>query len=98
MPKVLIIEDDAQTSSEIASLLISRSYEVVSETDGLKGLERAVNESFDAITLDRMLPNLSGFEILQSLRQVNNHVPVLIISALGLVDDRVQGLKAGGDD
>jgi len=98
MPKVLIIEDDSQTSSEISSLLVSRGYEVVIETDGAKGLERALNENFDAITLDRMLPNLSGFEILQRLRQLDNNVPVLLISALGLVDDRVQGLKAGGDD
>jgi len=98
MSKVLIIEDDTQTSSEIASLLVSRGYEVVIETDGEKGLERAINEKFDAITLDRMLPNISGIEILQSLRQANNDVPVLLISALGLVDDRVQGLKAGGDD
>ena len=98
MPKVLVIEDDTPTSGEIISLLVTRGYEVVSETDGANGLKRALNESFDAITLDRMLPNLSGIEILQSLRKIGNHVPVLLISALGLVDDRVQGLKAGGDD
>ena len=66
--------------------------------DGKDGLFLAMSESYDVLIVDRMLPNLDGLSILRTLRASNKHTPVLILSALGEVDDRVQGLRAGGDD
>lgn len=98
MPNVLIIEDDKDTAGEIASLLLTQGFAVVVESDGSKGLDLAINGGFDVITLDRMLPSMNGIDLLVKLRGTGVTTPVLLISALGLVDDRVLGLKAGGDD
>lgn len=98
MPKVLVIEDDSDTSEEIKLLLSAEGHIVTLENNGAKGLARALSERFDVIALDRMLPKISGLDVLSKLRESGSTVPVLLISALGLVEDRVQGLKAGGDD
>ena len=98
MPKILIIEDDLDTANEIYSLLVHEGFEATIERDGRYALKRALNEPFDVITLDRMLPGLDGITIVESIRSSGNKTPVLLLSALGLVDDRVQGLQAGGDD
>jgi two-component system, OmpR family, response regulator len=98
MPKVLVIEDDSDTSEEIKLLLNAQGHSVTLETNGANGLAKALSERFDVIALDRMLPHIGGLDILSRLRESGNTVPVLLISALGLVEDRVQGLKAGGDD
>src|SRR5690606_29351001 len=66
--------------------------------DGKTGLTRAASESYDVIVLDRMLPLLDGLKVLQALRAMDDHTPVLILSALGDSDERVRGLRAGGDD
>jgi DNA-binding response OmpR family regulator len=98
MPKVLVIEDDSDTSEEIKLLLNAQGHSVTLETNGANGLAKALSERFDVIALDRMLPHIGGLDILSRLRESGSTVPVLLISALGLVEDRVQGLKAGGDD
>ena len=98
MPKVLIIEDDLDTANEIYLLLVAQGFEATIERDGSYALKRALVEPFDVITLDRMLPSLDGINIVQSLRGSGNKTPVRLLSALGFVDDKVQGLKAGGDD
>jgi two-component system OmpR family response regulator len=96
--KVLVIEDDPQTADEIADCLAAGGFEATRRFDGRSGLEAAVGERFDAITLDRMLPGLDGLDLVKALRDAGSDVPVLMISALGDVDDRVDGLRAGGDD
>ena len=98
MPRILVIEDDAATAAEIVSSLSVAGFEPEQCFDGQQGLELALTESFDALTLDRMLPGLDGLQVIKSLREAGSEVPVLMVSALGDVDDRVTGLRAGGDD
>jgi len=98
MAKVLVIEDDAETAEQIVAELSSHGFEVDHEAVGLAGLERASTGSYDVITLDRRLPQLDGLTIVERLRQAGIKTPVLLLSALGEVEDRVRGLRAGGDD
>jgi two-component system OmpR family response regulator len=98
MPRILTIEDDAQTAREIISELESHGCQVDWVTTAREGLVRAVGEPYDAITLDRMLPDRDGLAVVTTMREVGVHTPVLMISALSDVDERVRGLRAGGDD
>jgi len=98
MPKILTIEDDPGTGQEIVAELEQHGFEVELVADGREGLIRAVSGDFDAITLDRMLPNLDGLAIVTVMRGAGVETPVLMISALSDVDERVRGLRAGGDD
>jgi len=98
MPKVLTIEDDAVTAREIVAELRSRGNEVDWVDNGRDGLARAVEGDYDAITLDRMLPQLDGLAVVTALRHAGVQTPVLMISALSDVDERIRGLRAGGDD
>jgi two-component system OmpR family response regulator len=98
MPKVLTIEDDAITAREIAAELRSRGNEVDWVDNGREGLERAITGTYDAITLDRMLPEIDGLALVSALRKAGVQTPVLMISALSDVDERIRGLRAGGDD
>ena len=98
MLKILTIEDDPVTAEEIASELQAHGYEVEIEHDGQSCLLKASSGKFDAITLDRMLPNLDGLSIVSQLRAQGINTPVLMISALSDVDERIRGLRAGGDD
>jgi len=96
--KLLTIEDDVQVSAYILKGMREAGHQVDVVADGKDGLFRATTESYDVIILDRMLPSLDGLTILKTLRGSGNQTPVLLLSALGEVDDRVQGLRAGGDD
>jgi len=96
--QVLIIEDDTQTAQFILKGLQESNYVVDHEADGQRGLERAMSTQYDALIIDRMLPSLDGLAIIERLRGQGHNVPILILSALGDVDQRVEGLKAGGDD
>ena len=98
MPKVLTIEDDAVVAQEIVAELSGRGNQVDWVDNGRDGLERAVSGDYDAITLDRMLPGLDGLAVVTALRSAGVQTPVLMISALSDVDERVRGLRAGGDD
>jgi two-component system OmpR family response regulator len=99
MARILIIEDDSGTAAEIAAALTDHGHEVASAGTGRNGLLRAATEEFDAVVLDRMLPGgMDGLAVLATLRATGNEVPVLLLSALSAVDERVRGLKAGGDD
>jgi two-component system OmpR family response regulator len=95
---VLVIEDDPQTAREIVASLSAAGYEAEVRSDGVSGLEFATQTRFDAITLDRMLPGLEGLEVVRALREAGSDTPILMVSALGDVDDRIDGLRAGGDD
>jgi two-component system OmpR family response regulator len=98
MPRVLTIEDDAATAREIISELEAHGFEVDWVGTARDGLIRAVGGVYDVITLDRMLPDRDGLSVVTTMREVGVHTPVLMISALGEVDERVRGLRAGGDD
>jgi len=97
--RILVVEDDADVAGIVLKGLREAGHIVEEAVDGQQSLARASSEAFDAIILDRMLPGgLDGLQVLESLRARDNQTPVLFLSALAGVDDRVQGLKAGGDD
>lgn len=98
MPRILIIEDDRVTADEIAAELQRYGLDVEWCADGAAGYERALHGRFDAITLDRMLPGMDGLSVITRLRDAGVRTPVLMISALSDADERVRGLRAGGDD
>ena len=95
---ILVIEDDAKTAGYLQKALSESGHSVDHAADGKDGLFLAMEGSYDALIVDRMLPQLDGLAIIQTLRAAEDRTPVLILSALGEVDDRVKGLKAGGDD
>ncbi|MEQ8659185.1 MAG: response regulator transcription factor [Gammaproteobacteria bacterium] len=95
---ILVVEDDRDTREFVRSGLMQAGHTVDIADNGRDGLLLAGTGSFDLIVLDRMLPELDGLAIVRSLRAAENRVPVLILSALGEVDQRVAGLRAGGDD
>ncbi len=96
--RVLLIEDDADTAEAIISDLQERGYQVLSAATGPEGVSIARSTQFDAMIVDRMLPQMDGLAVIATLRSEGIRTPVLVLSALGAVDDRVMGLKAGGDD
>ena len=95
---LLLVEDDEELAHEIVSDLEDRGYCVSHVGTGVQALQAAYQGRFDLLVIDRMLPGLDGVEVIQRLRGDNIRVPVLVLSALSGVDDRVRGLKAGGDD
>jgi two-component system, OmpR family, response regulator len=96
--KVLVIEDDPETSAQLIAELSGQGMEVDHEAEGPQGLARATSGSYDVITLDRRLPHMDGLTVVGRLRQAGVKTPVLLLSALGEVEERVRGLRAGGDD
>jgi two-component system OmpR family response regulator len=92
------MEDDPDTLAYIAKGLEQEGHTVDRSADGKEGLFLALEHQHDAIVVDRMLPGLDGLSVVQSLRAAEKRTPVLILSALGEVDDRVEGLRKGGDD
>jgi two-component system OmpR family response regulator len=96
--RILVIEDDASVLEYIGRGLRESGFTVDQAADGKDGLYRASAEKYDALVVDRMLPGVDGLTIIRTLRGADNNTPALILSALGEVDDRVKGLKAGGDD
>jgi len=98
MPHVLVIEDDEITAREIALELAAHGISADRVHSGDEGLRAAQEPHYDAITLDLMLPGMDGLSLVKQLRERGIGTPVLMISALGDVDERVRGLRAGGDD
>ena len=96
--RVLLIEDDKDAAGFIIKGLEEVGHHIEHSTDGSSGLFNAVEHEYDVIIVDRMLPKLDGLTIIQTLRSSGNTTPILILSALHQVDERVKGLKAGGDD
>lgn len=96
--RVLLIEDDTSVADYITKGLKQSGYTVDHAADGKQGLVLASSEHYDVMVVDRMLPHVDGLTIIQTLRAADNKTPGLILSALGEVDDRVKGLKSGGDD
>nr|CAA6823582.1 MAG: response regulator in two-component regulatory system with PhoQ [uncultured Thiotrichaceae bacterium] len=95
---ILLVEDDTTTASFIQKGLNEQGYVVDHVADGESGLHLGLNNPYDAMIIDRMLPEMDGLSIIRMLRKQDITTPVLILSALGEVDNRVEGLQAGGDD
>ena len=96
--KLLVIEDDREAAAYIAKGLSESGYVVDHAVEGRGGLFMATSGDYDALIVDRMLPGMDGLALVAALRRAEIGTPVLILSALGAVDDRVKGLRAGGDD
>src|SRR5690348_7884122 len=96
--KILVIEDDKESAAYLVKGLGESGYVVDHAADGREGLFMATSGSYDGLIVDRMLPGMDGLSVIDALRAAEVQTPVLILSALGAVDDRVKGLRAGGDD
>jgi two-component system alkaline phosphatase synthesis response regulator PhoP len=96
--RILIVEDDLHLAQGMAENLCAEGYVAQVLHDGARGLVAAVDNDFDLLVLDVMLPDLDGFALCQALRQQGNNTPVLFLTARGDPDDRIRGLKSGGDD
>jgi two-component system OmpR family response regulator len=98
MSRVLLIEDDSETANEIMAELVDRGFDVDWAATGIEGLDKARSGEVDAMIVDRLLPGMDGLTVIEALRKDEVRTPVLVLSALGAVDDRVRGLRMGGDD
>ena len=96
--KILVIEDDKETASYIKNGLSDSGYDVDHAEDGEKGFNLALNKNYRILIVDRMLPKKNGIEIINAIRKEGVKTPVLFLSALGNIEDKVAGLKSGGDD
>src|SRR6266446_2585713 len=96
--RILVIEDDPETAEQLVDSLATNGYEVDLAVDGNNGLSRGRSADYAVMTVDRMLPGIDGIAVIRRLREDGIVTPALIISALGEIDDRVRGLRAGGDD
>ena len=96
--RILVIEDDPETAEQLVDELSGHGYEVDLAVNGPDGFERGLSADYAVMTIDRMLPGLDGLAVIRRLREAGVGTPALILSALGEIDDRVRGLRAGGDD
>lgn len=96
--RILLIEDDADLAAEVTAHLTALGHAVDHAEDGASGAHLAADPAYALLIIDRMLPGLDGLSIIEQLREASVRTPVLFVSALGALDDRVRGLKAGGDD
>ncbi len=96
--RILLVEDDCELAEEIRADLAARGYVVGHAATGPEGFAEARAGAYDLLVVDRLLPGLDGLAIVEELRKQKINTPVLVLSALGAVDERVRGLKAGGDD
>ena len=96
--RILIVEDDAEAGAAMVRGLSEAGHEVTHAADGRLGLNAAGEAAFDVLVVDRMMPNIDGLTMVETLRRQGDQTPVLFLSALGEIADRVTGLKAGGDD
>jgi two-component system OmpR family response regulator len=96
--RLLLIEDDIALAAEVTAALAARDLAVTHVTEGAAGLAAALGGGYSAVITDRMLPQLDGLDIVRRLRESGDRTPILVLSALDAVDERVRGLRAGSDD
>lgn len=96
--RILLVEDDARTSEYIAKGMSSSGHNIEVVADGRDALSLAIRELYDVAIVDRMVPGLDGLSLVRSLRAAGTKIPVLFLTSMGGVDDRVEGLEAGADD
>ncbi len=95
---ILLVEDDRDAAAVLVKGLSESGHQVDHAADGDSGLELALQNAYEVLIVDRMLPKRDGLSIIRALRRQGHHTPALILSALGEIDDRIDGLRAGGDD
>jgi two-component system copper resistance phosphate regulon response regulator CusR len=98
MNRICLVEDEHKVAAFIKNGLEENEYLVNVATDGARGIELIENNHYDLLILDIMLPVITGIDVCKHIRQNNPHIPILMLTALGSVDDKVAGLKAGADD
>ncbi len=96
--RILIVEDEQKIANSLKKGFEQESYAVDVTYDGRDGYEMAISEEYDVIILDRLMPKMSGIELCKKLREEKNHTPIIMLTARGEVDDKVEGLNAGADD
>ena len=96
--RLLLIEDDIALAAEVTAALAARDLAVTHVTEGAAGLAAALGGGYSAVITDRMLPQIDGLDIVRRLRESGDRTPILVLSALDAVDERVRGLRAGSDD
>src|SRR6476661_487821 len=96
--RILVVEDDPETAGQLVEQLTTSGYRVDLAASGSEALSRGAAGDYAVITIDRMLPDIDGITVMRQLRDGGTAAPFLIVSALGEVDDKVRGLRAGGDD
>lgn len=96
--RILVVEDELPMRTALVETLSSEGYRIRAASDGLAGLELACTEQFDLVLLDVMMPKLDGYQVCQTLRQRGKEMPVLMLTAKGQIEDRVEGLDCGADD
>ena len=96
--RILVVEDDGDTQDYLAKALRETGYTVEATASGREGLMHALSGGFDALILDRMLPDLDGLSLLRSLRAAGGQTPAIMLTAMSAIDERVRGLSAGADD
>src|SRR6185437_15618870 len=96
--RILVIEDDPETADQLVDSLSNHGYEVDLAASGPQGLDLGRSADYAVMTIDRMLPEMDGLAVIRHLRDAGVVTPALIVSALGEIDERVRGLRAGGDD
>ena len=96
--RILIVEDDLEAAAVMVRGLTESGHACASAADGVEGLDQARAGEFDVMIVDRMMPRMDGVTLVETLRREGDQTPVLFLSALGEINDRVDGLKAGGDD
>jgi len=96
--RILLVEDEEDLNDLVKLNLEMDGFKVISEYNGISAIQRFKEEKFDTVVLDIMLPGVSGIEVCEAIRLVNNQVPIIFVSAKGTPEDRIMGLKKGGDD
>lgn len=96
--RVLLIEDDAETALLVSGSLTKQGHQVEVASDGVKGLKQAAVGAFDVLVVDRMLPELDGLSVVQSLRRAEVSSAILLLTAIGGIEDRIEGFESGADD
>ncbi len=95
---ILIVDDDQELQNQLCKSLKNQHYRVETAVDGKEALDRIWGDTYDLILLDIMMPNMDGFAVLREMRKTRINIPVLMLTARGDLDDRVQGLDLGADD
>ncbi len=98
MTKILYVEDNLSLRFVTSDQLIKRNYDVVTSQDGLEAFELFQKNVFDICVLDVMLPKIDGFELAKKIRAKNKHIPIIFLTARSMQEDKIEGLKLGGDD
>jgi len=96
--RLLLVEDEADIADLVKLNLESEGYKVIAVRDGLQALQRMKEESFDLVIMDVMLPHVDGITVTENIRLTNSEIPILFLSARNNTQDRILGLKKGGDD